>query len=162
MLQVADLVERSADEDEAVILAIAVLLRPLFLDRSDERAVGKAVADRVGFGIRRAAELVEPSTTTDDLTPKFWDVLFKQILADLGESVVLSSVRGWWTAEDCAIYLSFVLERQVTAQDWKDYADGTYSTPEPFSDGDGNLLWDAEQVVDWKSREGEHFAERRR
>ncbi|MFC4049006.1 hypothetical protein ACFOY4_04855 [Actinomadura syzygii] len=75
MLQVAGLVERSDDEEAAVALAIAVLLRPLVLDRSDEQVVAGAVASRIWDGIVGAIELAGPDPSANDLTLEFWEEL---------------------------------------------------------------------------------------
>ncbi|MFE9099830.1 hypothetical protein [Actinomadura geliboluensis] len=155
----ANLVSPCDKDDEAVILAIALLLRPEFLNRSDERATAAVIADRVGYGIRRAAELAAPPLC-DDLTPTFWVEMVRRIRADLMDFATMAdNVAGPWTAEDCAIFLSIALGREVTAQEWRDHVERDETAPIPFTDEDEEPRWRAEEVLYGEPSQVERFVE---
>lgn len=150
MLRLSELVDRHESEDQATITAIAVLLSPLFADRSDARATARSVADLVTYGILEAAERAEqPSDEAGDPTPAFWDQLVREILGILMEYAQLSA-EGLWTAEDCVLYLKHVADVEMSAEEWRTRAADDEEMPAPVGhDEHGAPLWDLEDVVAW-------------
>lgn len=78
MLQVAGLMRTIYEEDDAVALAIGVLLRPFFVDGIDEQSTISKLVASVHVGVSRAADMAGVAGP-GELPDRFWDRLIETL-----------------------------------------------------------------------------------